>query len=48
MLLRYRLLPPAGLDPQQREAPLSTSFDIMMRHVDNYTMRLEYRNKDKS
>ncbi|XP_073951326.1 cytochrome P450 4V2-like [Choristoneura fumiferana] len=44
MLRRYRLLPPAGLDPQQIKEPLPVSFNIMMRHVDNYTLRLEYRN----
>ncbi|XP_073951835.1 cytochrome P450 4V2-like [Choristoneura fumiferana] len=44
MLRRYRLLPPAGLDPQQIKEPLPVSFNLMMRHVDNYTLRLEYRN----
>ncbi|KAI8428766.1 hypothetical protein MSG28_007447, partial [Choristoneura fumiferana] len=33
MLRRYRLLPPAGLDPQKIKEPLPVSYDIMMRHA---------------
>ncbi|XP_048007490.1 cytochrome P450 4V2-like [Leguminivora glycinivorella] len=43
MLRRYRILPRAHMDEQKLKEPLKVSFDIMMRDMDNYGIRLEKR-----
>ncbi|XP_061710968.1 cytochrome P450 4V2-like [Cydia pomonella] len=48
MLRRYRILPPAHMDEHKLKEPLRVSFDIMMRDMDNYEIRLEGRTKIRS
>ncbi|XP_063360596.1 cytochrome P450 4C1-like [Cydia amplana] len=43
MLRRYRILPPSDMDEHKLQEPLRVSFDIMMRDMDNYEIRLEDR-----
>ncbi|XP_047984208.1 cytochrome P450 4V2-like isoform X2 [Leguminivora glycinivorella] len=45
MLRRYRILPPSHMDEHKLKEPLKVSFDIMMRDMDNYEIRLENRRK---
>ncbi|XP_063616252.1 cytochrome P450 4V2-like [Cydia splendana] len=45
MLRRYRILPPSHMDEHELQEPLKVSFDIMMRDIDNYEIRLEDRTK---
>lgn len=44
LVRQYDLLPPEDLDPQQWSAPLKVKFDVMMKHVDNFMIRIEKRN----
>ncbi|XP_061710964.1 cytochrome P450 4C1-like isoform X2 [Cydia pomonella] len=46
MLRRYRILPPAHMDEHKLKEPLRVSFDVMMRDMDNYGIRLEDRTKN--
>ncbi|KAI8428774.1 hypothetical protein MSG28_007449 [Choristoneura fumiferana] len=39
----YKVLPPKDLDPARLKEPLRVKFDIMMKPVDNYVLRLESR-----
>ncbi|XP_063616253.1 probable cytochrome P450 313a1, partial [Cydia splendana] len=41
MLRRYRILPPSHMDEHELQEPLKLSYDIMMRDIDNYEIRLE-------
>ncbi|CAH2074976.1 unnamed protein product, partial [Iphiclides podalirius] len=43
VLRRYRLLPPTAMSSEELRKPLRVKYDIMMRNVDNYMVRLEPR-----
>uniref|UniRef100_A0A0K8TV31 Cytochrome p450 n=1 Tax=Epiphyas postvittana TaxID=65032 RepID=A0A0K8TV31_EPIPO len=43
LVRQYQLLPPADLAPQQWADPLRVKWDIMMKHVDNYMIRIRRR-----
>ncbi|XP_047984011.1 cytochrome P450 4V2-like isoform X1 [Leguminivora glycinivorella] len=45
MLRRYRILPPSHMNERELKEPLKVTFDVMMRHIDNYEVRLEKRIK---
>ncbi|XP_048003085.1 cytochrome P450 4C1-like [Leguminivora glycinivorella] len=45
LLRRYRLLPPAGVRAADLQRPLHVKYDIMMKAVDNFTLRIEERNR---
>ncbi|XP_048007489.1 cytochrome P450 4V2-like [Leguminivora glycinivorella] len=45
MLRRYRILPPSRMDEHKLKEPLKVSFDIMMRDMDNYEIRLEKKHR---
>ncbi|XP_063630769.1 cytochrome P450 4C1-like [Cydia splendana] len=45
LIRRYRLLPPAGVRAADLQRPLPVKFDIMMKAVDNFTLRIEERNR---
>ncbi|XP_063544883.1 cytochrome P450 4C1-like [Cydia strobilella] len=44
LIRRYRLLPSAGMCAADLQRPLPVKFDIMMKAVDNFTLRIEERN----
>lgn len=45
LLRRYRLLPATSFK-YDKTNPLQNSYEIMMKHVNNYEVRVEYRNKN--
>ncbi|XP_063619528.1 cytochrome P450 4V2-like [Cydia splendana] len=47
MLRRYRILPPSHMDEHRLQEPLKVSFDVMMRDMDNYVIRLEDRTENQ-
>ncbi|XP_063371824.1 cytochrome P450 4C1-like [Cydia amplana] len=45
---RHRLLPPAGVRAADLQRPLPVKYDIMMKAVDNFMLRIEERNQNKT
>ncbi|XP_063371823.1 probable cytochrome P450 313a1 [Cydia amplana] len=48
VIRRHRLLPPAGVRAADLQRPLPVKYDIMMKAVDNFTLRIEERNQNKT
>lgn len=44
VLRRYSILPPAGMDPEQLKKPLRLEYDVSIKHVDKFIVRIEKRN----
>ncbi|XP_063371825.1 cytochrome P450 4C1-like [Cydia amplana] len=45
VIRRHRLLPPAGVRAADLQRPLPVKYDIMMKAVDNFTLRIEERDQ---
>ncbi|XP_063391839.1 probable cytochrome P450 313a1 [Cydia fagiglandana] len=48
LVRRYRLLPPVGVRAADLQRPLPVKYDVMMKAVDNFTLRIEERNQTKT
>ncbi|XP_073951349.1 cytochrome P450 4C1-like isoform X2 [Choristoneura fumiferana] len=44
VLRRYSILPPDGMDPEQLKKPLRLEYDVSIKHVDKFIIRIEKRN----
>ncbi|XP_063632474.1 probable cytochrome P450 313a1 [Cydia splendana] len=43
LLRRYEMLPPLSVPPDQLLAPFRVKFDVMMKHCDNFELRIRSR-----
>ncbi|XP_061727340.1 cytochrome P450 4C1-like [Cydia pomonella] len=48
LIRRFRLLPPAGARAADLQRPLPVKYEIMMKAVDNFTLRIEDRSQNKT